>query len=295
MSISFIITSSAYLLSLLSGIFVYAGITTKVERNHHRLRFQDQWREQKGGYIENRLKSKSEKLFKEAGYPLGLTAIKWDLIRVICVVLVFLNYVIYPWLNSGGPQIGIFFLLTVITLSTEPSFGKFSLMYFVLNRLISYKKAKRNAELFSLYDMLVSEIQMMNNTRVNIYSLLRALTPYFTELNGTLKRLMSNWTSDLGPDEALDLFAIEIDTPEAKSLATVLKTFDNNDKKTILTSLIGMEDMFVTSQIENYRKRRKLYVDLANLPVLAAHWLILFNFIIVIINMVLIILNNAKI
>ncbi|MGE8081334.1 hypothetical protein [Peribacillus loiseleuriae] len=293
-SLSFIVTSSAYLLSIMSGFFVYAGLTTKVERTHHRLRFKEEWQEQKSGYIDKRSKSKSEYLFKESGNPFGLTAIRWDISRAIFMLVVFLNYILYPWVNSGSPQFSIFILVALIAISTEPSLGKLSIMHFMLNRLILYKKAKRNAELFSLYDMLVSEIQMMNSTRINIYSLLRTLTHYFRELNGTLKRLLSNWTSDLGPDEALELFAKEIDTSEAKSLATVLKTFDNNDKETILISLRGMEDMFVTSQIENYRKRRKLYVDLANIPVMAAHWLILFNFLIVIINMVLAILNGAK-
>jgi hypothetical protein len=272
---------------------VYSGLANRMEKQHLRLRFKESVNVQKEKFKEKASNGKNEDLFKEAGYPLGINGLRWEIIKWILLSFVILNYIFYPLLNTGDFSLIAVVLIIVGMLMTMPTFP-YSITRFVLNRLIDFKKAKRNSELFSLYDMLISEIQMMQNTRINSYSLLRTLKPYFKELDAPLTRLLTGWTNDEGPEKALDVFAKEIGTNEAKSLATVLKKFDENKRETILQSLQGMEDMFITSQIENYRRRRKLYVDLANLPIKAAHWLIILNFIVVIVTMVSNLMKEAR-
>ncbi|MFP7442555.1 hypothetical protein SFC50_02510 [Bacillus infantis] len=288
-----LIKSIAIILALVSGYLVYSGISSRVEKQHLRLRFKEEIAKR-----QNRLKvqaetGKAEEIFKEAGYPLGITGVRWTIIYWILLAFLFINYIAYPYMAKGSISlISIVIIVSVMTL-LSPAFP-FSLTRFILKRLIEYKKAKRNSELFSLYDMLLSEIEMMQQTRINAYSLIRTLKPYFKELDGTITRLLANWTSDNGPDYALDIFAKEIGTNEAKSLANVLKKFDENKRDTIILSLKGMEDMFINSQIENYRRKRKLYVDLAKLPIKATHGLIILNFVVVIIFMVSYLMKDSK-
>jgi len=282
-----------YILAILAGYLVYSGLSNRLEKQHLRLRFKEAILDQQVKFKQKASTGKNEDLFKEAGYPFGINGLRWEIFKWSALGFTVINYIVYPFISTGDYSIWAVVLIPIGWVLLMPTFP-FSLTRFILNRMIDYKKAKRNSELFSLYDMLISEIQMMQTTRINSYSIIRTLKPYFKELDGPLTRLLAGWTSDEGPEKALDSFAIEIDTNEAKSLVNVLKKFDENKRETILQSLQGMEDMFISSQIENYRRRRKLYVDLARLPIKAAHWLIIFNFVMVIINMVAHYMKDAR-
>lgn len=280
--------------AIVAGYLVYSGLSNRIEKQHLRMRFKEKFYKQQVKFKEQAETGKTERLLKEAGNPFGLNGIRWEFMKWLLLVFVFINYIVYPYFSTGN--VSYFSILTIAggMIFLAPAFP-YSLTRFILNRLIDYKQAKRNSELFSFYDMLLSEIQMMQQTRVNVYSLIRTLKPYFKEIDGAITRLLANWTSDdEGPDYALDVFAKEIGTNEAKSLSNVLKTFDNSKRETILQSLQGMEDMFINSQIENYRRKRKLYVDLANLPIKAAHGLIILNFIMVIVYMVSFLLKDSR-
>jgi hypothetical protein len=279
--------------ALLAGYLLYSGLSSRLEKQHYRLRLKESLQKQSKKFENKAKSSKAEQLLNEAGNPLGLNGVKWEILKWTLLSFLLINYIVYPTLLSKEVSMYSILFIIVVMVMLSPTFP-FSITRFILNRLVDYKKAKRSSELFSLYDMLISEIQMMQNTRVNAYSLLRMLKPYFKELDATMSRLLTNWTSDQGPEHALDVFAKEIGTNEAKSLANILKKFDENKRDAILKSLIGMEDMFINSQIENYRRRRKLYVDLANIPIKGAHFLIILNFVLVIVCMVSILMREAK-
>ena len=281
--------------SILSGYLVYSGISTKLERRHLRLRLKDNWQDSKQGFVKQAVGSKTEQILREARYPLGLTGLRLQLVLMVLLMVVLLNYGVASFIMNGDLKIIPILIGIAIILMLNPGLP-YTPARFFLNKLIEYRRAKRNAELFSLYDMLVSEIEMMRSTRVNIYSLLRTLLPYFRELNPLLTKMLGDWTSSsVGPYEAVDRFAEQVGTNEAKSLATALKTFDESSRSTLLNSLRGMEDMFITSQIENNRRKRKLYIDIVSLPVKAANFAILLNFILVIVMMVMAIMGNSKI
>ncbi len=280
--------------AVMAGYLVYAGLSTNLERRHFRLRMKNGWGEGKKGFIEKSKTSKVEQLLYKARFPLGITAVKVQLIFLSGLVLLIVNYLVAPYILTGYTK-PFFFITGVIILGILYPGHSLSPVRFALNRLIEYRQAKKNAELFSLYDMLVSEIEMMINSRSNIYSILLSLTPYFTELKPELTRLLSDWTtSSNGPVEGVERFAESIGSPEARSLATVLITFDENDRKTLLNSLKGMEELFITSQIENTRRKRKMFLDLLNMPVQITVYLVSLNFIVIIIMMALGIMGDTS-
>lgn len=285
---------SSYVVAIVSGVLLYSGLTSSLEQKFLRLRFQENIRLQQQRFKQEVLNSKAELLFKQAGYPFKLNNLRWMYIQFTLLGILAINYILIPLLTTGTYSLSAVIMLIVVFLFTWTSF-KYSIIRYTLNKVGEYKKEKRNAELYSLYDMILSEVEMMNTTRINAYSLLRSLKPYFKELDGAMTRLLSNWTSSLGPEKALDLFAEELGTKEVKSLVTTLKRLDDSKKEAIVQSLTEMKDMFVLSQIESYRRRRKVYVDVANIPVKAAHFLIIFNFLVVIVYMVSNIMQNAKI
>lgn len=291
----YVVYAIAFSGALTSGVLVYNGLATKLERRHLRLRLKNGWKSSKKELALKARSSGSEKILKAARYPLGLSAIRVNLILVGLLALLVFNYIFLALLLKGHIQMFPLLIGIIVLIFLYPG-NPISLTHFGLTKFIDYRRSKRNAELFSLYDMLVSEIEMMHTTRVNAYSLIKAFLPYFNELKPLLTGMLARWTSSSrGPHEGIDWFAEEIGTSEAKSLATILKTFDEDSRDTLLVSLRGMEDMFVTSQIENNRRKRKLFIDMVSLPVKIANWLILLNFVIVIIMMVLNLMGNNKI
>lgn len=280
---------------ILSGFLVYGGLTDHHERRHYRLRLKNTISKSKTDLVGQAENSMTEQLLKQARYPFGLTAVRVYLVLLGILTYLTLNYVVLALLTNGYIRWTPFIIGIAGVLLVNPD-TPFSPNRFILKKFIEYRKAKQVAELFSLYDMLVSEIEMMRTMRVNVYSLLRVMLPYFDELKPAMTKMLMDWTSStVGPTQAVDAFAKEIDTSEAQSLATVLKTFDDNSRETLLESLKGMEDMFITSQIENNRRRRKLFIDLVGMPVKTANFLILLNAVLVIVMMVMKIMDSSNV
>lgn len=281
--------------AIVSGTLVYFGLATKLERRHFRLRVKEGWEDSKREIVNKSGTSKLEILLNQSNYPLGVNALKFNIIFFILFILLFMNYVFVPVIMTGIIKL-IPFVIGVVILSGLYPALPFSPTRFFLKRLIEYRQAKKNSELFSLYDMLVSEIEMMVTTRVNIYSLLKSLQPYFKEINTALAIMLSEWqSSSIGPSKAIERFSERIGTNEAKSLATVLQTFDENSRENLIESLRGMEDLFITSQIENNRRKNKMFLDVISMPVSIAHFCIILNFVLVFIIMVMKIMGESSI
>jgi hypothetical protein len=287
-----LIRAACVLGAIIAGYLLYSGLTTRTEKLFYKLRVRNAIQQSKQQFQTKAERSKLQDILREAGFPLGLNAVRYKILHLALMVFLILNYIVYPYWSGEGVALYTVILIIALYVGLLPDVP-FSLAHLILKKWIEYRRAKRNSELYSLYDMIISELEMMQTMRINCYSLLRTLKPYFQEIEPDLNRLLAQWNSDKGPSYALDLFAKEMGTREAEALATILKTFDENKKETILTSLRGMEDMFVNSQIENYRRRRKLLVDLASIPIKATHYLIILNFVIVIVYMVSVIFKQS--
>lgn len=279
--------------AVISGTLVYYGLSTKTELVQNRLRIKQTLRDNQEKIVKSALSSNAEEMLKTAGYPLGINALKYFIFYSAIISFLAFNYIVFP--IAAGDEIskiaGIGVIVTFVFLM--PSFP-YSLFKYFVNRAIAYKQTRKNQEIFMFYDLLINEIQMMNQTRINTYNLLKGLRPYFEVINQPMTKLLTTWGNDEGPEIALDRFAEEIDTKETRALITVLKTFDENDRDTALKALRSMSEMFVRSQIENYRRKRKVTTDLSTLPIKLAHFLILVNFLVVVVYMVANIMAGAR-
>lgn len=289
----FLIYFIAVVGAIMSGLLVYFGLASKQERKQTRLRIKQELESNKEKVVKQASDTFTEKLLREADYPLGINGIKYYTFFMSLIVVLIGYYLVGPFLMGDFVSVWRILFLIAVYLVFLPSFP-YSLFRYTLNAVIVYKQAKRNSEVFMLYDLLINELEGMDVTRVNTYNLVRNLKPYFEYINGPLSQLLARWTDDGGPHEALDRFGEDIGTKEAKSLASTLKTLDENDRSTVLSALKGMNNMFVRSQIENYRRRRKVMTDLGSLPIRITHFLILLNFIAIVVYMVMIIMENAR-
>lgn len=291
----FIIHFVAILLSILAGILVYQGLSTKEERIQTRIRLRYSLAKNTAKVIEDSKKSKAEEWFKKAQYPLGLNGLKYNIIYWSVLTFLTVYYVILPFIFQGPSRSHVISLVIIVLVGLVTStFFPFSLFNYFMKKVIEYQLAKKHAEVFMLYDLVINEIEMMTKNRINTYNMLRNIKPYFSVLDKSLTQLLSTWASDEGPKVGLARFAEELNSKEAEALISVIGNLDNIDRITALEQLRGMSSMFVRSQIENYRRKRKITTDLLGIPIKATHFLIILNFMVVIVFMVMAILNSTQ-
>jgi hypothetical protein len=292
----YLIYALVLLLSSLAGFLVYTGLSSQVERMQTRIRFRTNIRKNREMLIENALNTKAEQWLKKARYPLGINGIRYYLIMGGFIAFLAIYYVILPFLINGSVSklnLVAAVLIILLALMASPS-NPFSLFIYIMKKVISFHQAKKHSEIFMLYDLLINEIEMMTNTRINTYNILRNIKPYFVVLDKPMTLLLSTWSSDEGPHVALEKFSKELESKEAEALIGVIKNLDNLDRKTALVQLRGMHNMFVKSQIENFRRKRKITTDLLGIPIKTTHFIIILNFLVVIVTMVSVILESSR-
>ncbi len=292
-ALPYLIYVIGFVLAITSGALVYSGLSTQTERMQTRLRIKQSIQNNNIKLQKSASNSGAEDWLRKAGYPLGLNAFKYYLFLLGLVILLLLNYVAVPLSMNSTVNLWILIAIVIGIVLALPFFP-YSLFVYAMKRIVDYRQAKKNAEIFMLYDLLIKEIDMMNNSRINTYNVFRNIKPYFDVISDNLIKMLSVWSNDEGPDVALERFAEEMGTKEAKSLVSVIKTLDEVDRETALDSLKGMNDMFVRSQIENYRRRRKITTDLSSIPIKITHFLIIFNFLMVIVVMVMKIMSENR-
>jgi hypothetical protein len=285
----------SFLFSCLAGILVYSGLSTKAERLQNRIRLKNSLSKNRKKVIEGSLQTRAEDWLKKAQYPLGLNGLRYYLIIGGLILSLTVYYVFFPIMVDGKTDkltmiSGV--LIILLALFAAPS-NPFSLFVYIMKRGIVYHQAKKNAEIFMFYDLLINEIEMMTHSRINAYNIIRNIKPYFVVLDIPFTILLSNWSNDEGPKVALDKFAQEFNSKEADALISVIKNLDDLDRKTALENLQGMHNMFVKSQIENYRRKKKITTDLLGIPIKTTHFIIILNFLAVVVTMVTFILKKS--
>jgi hypothetical protein len=273
------------ILSLTSGALLYTGLSDQSERIQTRLRMRRSFEKGRDSIKESASRSAAEDWLKKAGNPLGLSSFPYHVIFILGAVILLGNYVLVPFLMTGEFNLIAFGLIFMAFLFFLPSMP-YSLFIFIMKRLVDFQQAKKNAEVFMLYDLLINELQMMSVSRINSYNLIKDLLPYFSTIQPMLAKMLTEWSSNIGPDQALDNLATRLNTKEGKSLVAVLKSLDRVDRETAISSLKGMQEMFTRAQIENNRRKRKVTTDLLGIPVKVTHFLIILNFVVVVVIMV---------
>jgi hypothetical protein len=283
--IPYFIYAASIVLSLTSGILLYNGLSNHSERIQTRLRMKRSFEKGRESIKESASKSSAENWLKRAGNPLGMSSFTYHVIFIVAAVILLGNYVLVPFLMTGQFNMVAFGLIFIAFLFFLPSMP-YSLFVFIMKRLVDFQQAKKNAEVFMLYDLLINELQMMKVSRINSYNLVKDLLPYFSTIQPLLAKMLTEWSSNIGPDQALENLATRLNTKEGKSLVAVLKSLDRVDRNTAINSLKGMQEMFTRAQIENNRRKRKVTTDLLGIPVKVTHFLIILNFVVVVVIMV---------
>lgn len=235
-----------------------------------------------------------EIILKKAGNPLGLTAYRYQLFRYGIILSLGIYYFVFPLVIQ---QRFVFWVLPIVILLLLASSPKlpFSLFTFVMNKLASIHESRKNNEIFQLYDLLISEIELMESHQVNMYHVLKNLYKNFYSIQPELQELLqpANWKED--PTPALEHFAERINTSEAHMLINILSKFDKHtDKEVAVASLESNAELFATNKIENYRMRKKLTYDLALIPIFTTHMLIMAIFLGVIVVLSMYAFNQAN-
>lgn len=274
-----------------ASYLMYTGLSTESDTVLGRLELK-QFKEKTITLLrENNEESMLAQMLEKAGNPLGLTALKYNSIYYGVLLVLISAYIITPVLQ--GKDFNVYIVVSVILVGVfmHPEM-KFSLIRYILKKLEEMQQIKLQGEVFTLYDLILGEVRMMEYGRVNTFSIIRSLTPEFDKLRPSLSMLLMNWNRD-GAENALEEWAEEVGTKEASALASVLKELDNNDISVAISSLVGQQKMFLTQNIENFRRKVKLKADIAKMPVMATFAVIMANFLSIIVIMSLDMINNT--
>lgn len=297
MDINLVLEIVKYLLFsifLFSGTFlIYKTITPKEIRDSHRLRFKQQL-QTKMKTTEKKLKSISfDERLKEAGLPF-MNSFRFEMIRIGILVIFIINYWLLPVLSGEGINIQSISILIVLWLITEHRFNiPVSLTNIILKVLTAQKKKVRSIELFTLYDVLKTELNTLHsNQTVNVYNLLKDSLPMFRYLNGTLSRFLSTLLTN--PSLAQSVFYDDIKTQGAKTIGEIIVKIDNLSRdealEVIQTESSAYSSHFFKQEFRNGQKRKNRLQALFSVNVLFnAAWLIIF-----ITNMLMIQMNNVN-
>lgn len=200
------------------------------------------WQE---GYLEANLRN--------AGYPLGLNGLRFQIIRY-SVIIVWLVAVFTGWLLSSNPfptnNIALAGIVYMITLPVRNS-----PIIVLLEQLSKARLQEKNRELFTLYSMIDNEFTSNNGTPLTMYSLLNKLQPNFSLIKPAIGKAILLWRKD--PAMALDAFANEVGTIEARDLANIIKNVDLTSSAEAIDILQNRRDQFLTMRHEIYRRNQK--------------------------------------
>ncbi|MHB1166933.1 MAG: hypothetical protein ACYC4E_00640 [Carboxydocellales bacterium] len=194
-----------------------------------------------------------ETSLSNAGYPLGLNSIRFQLIRFSCLTL-WLVVAISRWmLSSRSFPINSVVMVSIAFLLTMPI--RNSPLSMLLEKLAQSRLREKNKEVFTLYSMIENEFTSRNGAPLTMYSLLNKLQPNFTLLKPAINKAILLWRKD--PETALAAFANEVGTAEAKDLANILKNVDVTSPVEALDILENRRDQFLTMRHEIYRRYQR--------------------------------------
>ncbi|KNZ70335.1 hypothetical protein Tfer_0895 [Thermincola ferriacetica] len=195
----------------------------------------------------------AEKMLKEAGYPLRLNSSRYNLARFVlsymAVTIVLLDWLAeggrFPWSDLG--MVGVFYVLTV----PKPGWP----VFYLLRKVRDYDRLDKNRECFVLYSMLLNEFSIDDDRTCSLYFMLQKMSVYFTRIRPALHKTLALYKRD--PEQALDAFAAEVGTPEARDLAQILKSVDATTPARARDLIQSRYDQFRISRHENHRRRLK--------------------------------------
>lgn len=221
--------------------------------------------------------SELEKRFEDAGNPLGLTAVKFQIYRysifLIWLFLTVLNVYNNPTLDQFRTvyQLGSPFLFLLFISSTR----RRSILSRFLRRAEQIHNSKKNQEVFLLYAMISDEMRESKGLAKNLETLLSELKDYTPLIRPSINKGLRMFR--LGTSYALGVIGESIGTDEAKEVCKILGDLEKADFSNINESIAAREDTYTASLRENLLKRRSAFGNIAYAIVFAPVGIYMFN------------------
>jgi len=232
-----------------------AAILYNLQLNHrhktiYRLRLMSKAKDATGKMFTTLHNEELDKLLIYAGRPLSLNSIKYNTIRFSVLGGIFL-YITLNWvISDNGYPYNIGCLILALLILTHPLKGL--PLFYLLDKLNELRIREKNKECFTLYSMIQNEFYTDCDNPLNMYSTLYKLKPYFTTIDKSLGKAILLWKKN--PSQALEAFAAEVGTEEARDLAQIIKNVDISSPQDAKDILDSRYDQFVTKRHESHRR-----------------------------------------
>ncbi|WP_248928318.1 hypothetical protein [Paenibacillus hamazuiensis] len=200
-------------------------------------------------------------MFEDSGYPLKLSAYRYQLIRYGIAAVWIVNNAIDLWqmgepvipiilLKAGGP---VLFLLLTNTKSSVITYfaGKWKEIY----------DGEKNRELFMVYNMIVDEMKEQRQRKLNLLSMLTKLRDYTVRIKPAINCGLRRFDEGLQP--AMQAMADEIGTKEAHELCKLLADLELTESDDAAALVEAREESYTNLLRENRRRRRKFFGHIA--------------------------------
>lgn len=219
----------------------------------------------------------TEKLFKDAGFPLQLTGFRFTTLRLVFLFTgISLSFMKWLFYSTPFPYSTVVLVFAIYFLTSTQDYMP---MVYLLKKIQKINNIDKNKECFLLYSMLLNEFYMDDGRPYNMYSVLLKFAPYFRKIKPSLYKCIAMWKRN--PDRALDLFAAEIGTEEAYDLVQILKSVDAANVDLARDIVKSRYEQFQTNRHEQHRRTLKNVDLIGYIIVIVPTIAILFNMVFV--------------
>jgi hypothetical protein len=203
-----------------------------------------------------------EAIFEESGYPLKLTAYRYQLVRFGIVALWLVNSALDMW-EMGAPLNLPAVLLKVIgpAIFLLLTHRKASVFTYVIGKWKEMYDGEKNRELFMVYNMIADEMKEQGHRKLNLLSMLTKLRDYTMRIKPSINRGLRRF--DEGPHAAMMTIAEDIGTREAHELCKLLADLEMTKTDDIAALVTAREESYTNLLRENRRRRRKFFGHIA--------------------------------
>lgn len=204
--------------------------------------------------------------FRQAGYPFGLTAQRFQLIR-FGIGLPAAAAGVYLFFHS--PQTGAFNRLLLIV---GPLLFLFvlshpdrSLMKTLFRVHGDRSNDGKNREMFMLYSMIVDEMRQGAGRTINVLDLLSKLAVYAPRIRGAIQKGLRN--ARLPVDVVMNIIGEEIGTEEAVAVCKIVAQLNQAGEDGLHELIANREQAFIATLRANRVKRRTRQTNLIQILV----------------------------
>lgn len=194
-------------------------------------------------------KSKAAQLFDEADFKY-LNLSKYNMFRRLLLILI---------ISFGGSNLSLMSLMIVLLLYLIFSdvHNRFSLIRFFLKSRIKNIEHEKENELFSLFDILKTEILIDKNKHsFNVYELTYGNLNYFNRIKEPLSTFLSTWAKS--PELAIEGFTKSIPIEEAQFIAEFLIKIENMNSTEALHLISEQNQIMSIKRLEKANQRAEV-------------------------------------